>query len=361
MHICLLNDVFYPEIQGDVVRIYKDLLVMKAAGYKVTLVSPNQGKKNINCYQVSKNQSLFISLPRAVLDIHKKNKVDVIWINRYAYILPMFLIAKIIKAKLICEIHGPERKEMMLFSHSIKKIIYNFIYKINEYAIKLSDKVIVVEKNLSRWLENELKVINNKIIFIGNYPDLTIFKPDFKKNKSFIIGYLGTLQRGRIDPLYNLIEKKKKYNYSIIGEGEDRQRILNYQKKYKNIYYHSENNYETIPFYIKKFNLGIVISLDSNIEFSEKGPPMKLFEYLACGIPVLAINLLDIKSLLEENGLGLVVDSNDLEMGIEKIRKKYFWYRNNVIKFRKIMKENYSWEKEKIKIVKILEEFERKK
>lgn len=357
MHICIVSDVFYPEIQGDVIRIYKDALAMKDAGLKVTIVSPSEGIKKFYCYKIKSSRSLLFSIPLSLLEIHKKEKIDVIWLNRYLFILPVFVIAKVIKAKIVCEIHGPERKEMMAFSNSAKKRFYNLLYHLNETIIKFSDKVIVVEKSLATWLNIDLKVPKEKIRFIGNFPDLNIFIPGDNKGNSFTVGYLGSLQKGRINPLLDLLKTNRNINFLIIGDGEDKGKILNQKKINTNIELFSVKDYKKIPFYLHKISVGIVFSLDSKIIFKEKGPPMKLFEYLACGIPVIAVNLPDLKNILEDNGLGLVTDNGRLGEGIQKIRNNFLWYKNNALKFRGQMEINYSWQKEAEKIIQILEDF----
>lgn len=357
MHVCIVTDVFYPIIQGDVIRIYKDALSIKKAGHAVSLISPQEGIKEINCYKIK--DSNFSTFPfyviKTLLKINRKNKIDVIWCNRCYQVLPLLVIAKIIGAKLICEIHGPESKQINLLSKSSKKIFYRIYYILNELALRFVNKVIVVEEELSLWLEKDLKISKDKIVFIGNYPDLSIFKPLNKKtNKTFTVGYIGTLQKNRINPFLRLVDRKKSgLRYIVVGDGDDKEEVL--KNKIIDCYFEIKN--KDMPKKINLLDVGIIFSLSSDIVFSEKGPPIKLFEYLACGVPVITVNIPNLKTLIEDNGLGLVVDSEKLEEGIEIIRKNYSWYKTHVLRFRNKMIENYSWNNEKKKISQVLKDY----
>jgi len=355
MHICFTTDVFYPVITGDVVRILKDSRTLQKLGNKVSLISSYSGIGSLNCHKVKDSRPWFflVKIVLKILEIHKKNKIDFIWCNRCYQLIILLPLSKVIGARLVCEIHGPEKKQINLLTNSPKKFFYLLFYSFNEFLLKMANKIVVVEQELAGWLEKDLKVPKDKIVFIGNYPDLSVFKPTGKKlGKDFVVGYLGTLQKGRIDPLLELVAKKKKgYHFIVVGDGEDKNKVLGY----KEITHLVENDYQKIPQHIRKFDLGIIFSLSSDVVFSEKGPPIKLFEYLACGVPVIAVNIPNLEPLIDNNRIGLMVEKNELEQGIEKIRKNYSWYKNNVLKFREKMKDLYSWDNEKKKIAQILE------
>lgn len=357
LRVCIITDTFYPIITGDVVRVIKDVQVIKKLGHRVTIISPQKGIREIECHKINSSRFLLLigSTLIKVLKIHRISRINIIWCNRYYQVFFLLPLSRLIGAKLICEIHGPEKKQVMTLTSSTKKIFYNSIYSISEFLLRFTDKIIIVEEELKGWLEKELHLPKDKIIFIGNYPNLSVFKPR-KRNTSekFTVGYLGTLQKNRIEPLLDLVAKKKKgYHFMIIGDGEDKQKV----RDIKEITHLVENDYQKIPQHLRKFDLGIIFSLSTDVVFSEKGPPIKLFEYLACGIPVLAVNIPNLKPLIEGNGVGLVVEKDKLEQGIEKMKNNYVWYKTNVLKFREKMKKYYSWRNEKKKIAQILESF----
>jgi glycosyltransferase involved in cell wall biosynthesis len=81
---------------------------------------------------------------------------------------------------------------------------------------------------------------------------------------------------------------------------------------------------------------------------------MKLFEYLACEIPVIAVNLPELSDVIETHKVGVITTENQIETAIFGIQKNYQYYKNNTKKFRELMQSEYNWRKEKEKLLLII-------
>ena len=81
---------------------------------------------------------------------------------------------------------------------------------------------------------------------------------------------------------------------------------------------------------------------------------MKLFEYLACEVPVIAVNLNELSNIIEKNKVGIISSENQIETAIFTIQKNYQYYKNNAKKFRELMLSEYNWQKEKEKLLQII-------
>ena len=77
------------------------------------------------------------------------------------------------------------------------------------------------------------------------------------------------------------------------------------------------------------------------------GLPNKLFEYLACGLPVISSNLPEIKKIIEKNECGIILNSEEpkkiaksiIDFFRDKGKKKEITENSNKIS------SKYSWEK----------------
>lgn len=351
MHICIVTTFFYPLLNGVSVRVYKDAQALKKAGHKVSIISPHKGITEFDCYQTGR-PPVFLSLSTMtkILSLNKANKIDCVISHSYISDIFSWLPAKIIKAKFIRQVHGPEWLEIKKTAKGgVKKIISYVGCLIDNIIIKRADKYIVVEKELGDWLQQEFEIDPKKITWIANYPDLAIFKPEAVDKDKFTVGYLGTLQPGRISPLLNLSQKLNQVKFIVAGSGEGKNEI----KKFKNIELTQETDYDKIPQLISKFNIGVIFSLTPQ-GMSHKGPPMKLFEYLACGVPVLAVNLRELKDIIEKNKVGLIVTEKELEQGVLKIKKDWNEFQANVLRFREKMVQSYDWKNEKEKLLEVV-------
>lgn len=245
----------------------------------------------------------------------------------------------------LTRVYQPEEKIIVYSTIKNKISIHKTLTEINDYAQKQNFKNIILWSNyplltehfdsiehqisvfdtIDNWSEHasykkfkkELKqnyqIIRDKadIIFILAKDSEKIFHPRKEnmyqitqgvdlvhyQNKSKlinndiarlphpIIGYVGIIQENRINfPLIEyLAQKNPDKSLVLIGpiwRKEDEERL----KKLPNIYLLGAKSYAEIPNYIQQFDVGIIPHLVN--EFIKYTCPMKLYEYMACGIPI---------------------------------------------------------------------------
>jgi glycosyltransferase involved in cell wall biosynthesis len=353
MHICIVTPFFYPLLNGVSVRVYKDAAALKQAGHQVSIISPHAGIPEFDCYKCGRppvflTPNLFFILKK----IHRKKTIDVIISHNFLSDILSYWPARYLKIKFIQQIHGPEIEEIKKTFKGIKKALGMLGCRFDRSITRKSDAIIVVEDELKNWLVKTQGIDPNKIQHLANYPDLDLFRPSSPQQKPFTVGYLGTLQSGRIKPLLALSEKNTKFKFMVVGAGDDYNEI----SKYPNINLQTVLKYERIPNYLNQFDVGIVFSLTPS-GMSHKGPPMKLFEYLACEVPVIAVNLYELKNIIEKHRLGIIVTENQIGSAIYAIQKNYRYYKDNAKKFRMLMQSEYNWQNEKSKLLKIVASF----
>lgn len=130
---------------------------------------------------------------------------------------------------------------------------------------------------------------------------------DIAKIHHPIIGYVGVIQENRIN--FDLIEyiAKKNLDKSVVLIGpiwnKNHEKLL---KSYSNIYLLGKKGYGETPDYINQFDVGIIPHMLN--DFIKYTCPMKVYEYLACGIPVVTTDAPGI-----EQFKGVVGIANDFE------------------------------------------------
>lgn len=108
-------------------------------------------------------------------------------------------------------------------------------------------------------------------------------------DKKPAVGYIGTVQeRFDLDLLEYLAEKNQDKKFIIVGpvwhEVEDR--VENLKAKYNNVEFTGRKTYQESPEILTKFNVAIIPhKVDSFIKTTN---PMKMYEYLAAGLPVVS-------------------------------------------------------------------------
>ena len=79
----------------------------------------------------------------------------------------------------------------------------------------------------------------------------------------------------------------------------------------KRVHFVDRVPYSVLLGYTKMANAGLSLDKPTNINY-QFSLPNKLFDYLHCGIPVLCSEVVEVKSIVEEYSVGIVVDSREV-------------------------------------------------
>lgn len=153
-----------------------------------------------------------------------------------------------------------------------------------------ADIIWAVSPNLLHFFGNQPKVywIPNGVDLLHYNKTFPLVNRDIADIPRPIIGYIGVMQeRVDFDLIHYVAEHNPDKSLVLIGPvwNEQDQRKLELEKL-PNIYFLGYKSYGEAPMYIQQFNVGIVPHKTSGLSSSTN--PMKVYEYLACGKPVVA-------------------------------------------------------------------------
>lgn len=325
--------------------------------YKIRLF-PVTFLKNIIPIEIS------FPLIKEILNI-KKSEKNIWHLNTYYYLMFDIIvpILKIKKQKIITHHRGGG------FSWNPIAIPYSIFQYILMLPIllRLIDRIIVQNKYEFNRLIHQYRINPNKIIWIPNGINIKLFKPlpedERKKIKKelgfnkdeFVILYVGRIVKGKgILKLPEIIEELineygiKKIKFFIIGDGNDKEKLIKILKKRKLLNYvrFSKGFINDISKLVRYYNVGdILIHLNINTKF--EGSPNVILEAQACGLPVIAFDIPGVQDSISDGKTGFLIRRKDYENYIKKIyvlcsNKKL--YENMKINARKNIKNNFNIE-----------------
>lgn len=346
-------------------RIFqKQAKTLAKAGYDVTLVVQHDKDETIDGINI-------ISLPKP------KNRIE----RMFGLTIRTLYIAMKQKAD-ICHFHDPELLPMGVFLKLAtgKKIIYD-VHEDYSRAIKtkywiprpLREGIAVIvgliENIFSRFMDGivtvtddiEKKINNRKTIQVRNYPKLDFpYEPKRQyEGEKFTAIYVGGLNRLR--GIYEMVQvagliEKNDFKLRLLGRfdepgTEDEIRKL---EGFKKTDFLGWANTEEVWNNLMDTDIGIVCLHPD--ERYKVALPVKLFEYMAAGLPVIASNFPLWKEIVEGNKCGITVDP----LNPEEIAKAITYLTENP-EIRKTMGENgrkailekYNWENEGEKLVRL--------
>jgi hypothetical protein len=174
--------------------------------------------------------------------------------------------------------------------------------KLEKELFTKSDLILIT----SAWLENKAKKYKKRnVVMLRNAGDYNHFKnaagkklevpKELKKLKKPIIGYYGAISSWFDTEILNKVaEKFKDASIVLIGRLDNKQ-VVKLSRKYKNIYLLGEKTYNELPTYLACFDVcTIPFQLTNLIKATN---PVKVYEYLAAGKPVVATNIPELRIL----------------------------------------------------------------
>jgi glycosyltransferase involved in cell wall biosynthesis len=167
-----------------------------------------------------------------------------------------------------------------------------------------------------------------------------------------IIGYVGVLSDYKVnfELLYELAIDNDSWQMVLIGnerEGQNNQ-ILKKLKLLNNVHLLGFKSYKDLPSYLRFFDIGLLPTLINT--YTKSMFPMKYFEYLAAGIPVVSTPL----DFLNESSVGVKIGSDSVSFS-ESIKKQLYLGKLSFEESKIAVGEN-TWEERLNKMIEVIAE-----
>jgi len=241
-----------------------------------------------------------------------------------------FLFTFLLRRKIIYETHSPEEGIRM----KLQKLLL-FSKKVHTVVISEALKKIIIDKHI---VNNERISVLHDAAKTNSKPihssQRKIFQNEFLRNKidpsafEQVVGYFGHLYAGRgIEVIERLANNQ---NYLFLVFGGNKQEIAYYQNKNKlnNLLFMGhvapkDANYlmSIMDILLMPYQETVSIGV-GNIDTSKWMSPMKMFEYMSCGLPIISSNIPVLREVLMDGHNSLLVAPNainDWERALKKI------------------------------------------
>ena len=170
--------------------------------------------------------------------------------------------------------------------------------------------------------------------FLSTQDSQTTINDQIKNFESPVIGYVGSIFDWLNKPwIKKAAEKYKEWNFIFIGPIET---DISELKNIHNIHFYGPKEYKVLPQYLKGFSVATIPFVFNKVTL--RASPIKFYEYLASGIPIVSSNLPDLKSFKDyaylvddydsyEQSLFNAVNNDNHELKNKRMNlsKKYSW------------------------------------
>jgi starch synthase len=368
--------------KGSAVHIKEIISGLRTLGHQVGLVAYSRGKfekvdsfYNIHKFLILKKQSYIVSSLLLFICLFKAlPKYDVIYARDYHATLISLIPRIIFHKKVVFEINGLANEEQRIKADSFLMRIFSLMIRWSErMATKYSDKIVAVTPQIAFYLQEHFNCSPKKVEIISNGVNTNVFYPIGDRDmllrwrkrhgigeEEIVLVFIGNLAPWQevedliqVAPL--ILKKINNIKFLIVGDGILRKELEEKVKRLQLTQYFLFTgmvSHNEIPLYI---NFGdICIALKRRLKSGYS--PIKLYEYMACGKPIIASRVEGLK-FIESEEIGRLVEPKDIANLkealfdlIENNQKRI----NMGKKCREIVQKNFSWNLKVAKIENIL-------
>lgn len=352
---------------------YKEAVTLVKAGYDVTMIAQHHKNEVVDGVKI-------IALPTPknrfyrtfgttlkVFGLALKQKAHVYHFHDPELVPICFLLKLFTKAKVIYDVHEDFPQDI-LSKDWIPKMVRKPMSILFNWFEKSASRKIDYIFAATPFIKNNFK--HCRVINIGNYPIIADFNSQilqkqngiFKK-KEYIVIYMGHLTRARgikeIVEALRFISPKYKARLKLLGDFSDRvlEDEVKNLKEWEMVEYLGWVPQEEIPRHLEKVDIGLVCFLPGPNHMNSL--PTKIFEYMLAELSVVASNFPLWKEIIEGNDCGICVnplEPKEIAKAIEHLVEHPEEAKKMGTNGRRAVLEEYRWENEAKKMLKIYEE-----
>ena len=223
-------------------------------------------------------------------------------------------MAKLKGLMIIYEVNGTYEDIFIAWPWA-RRISWLFTY-LTLIQMKLATAIIAVTSGLAKWVKSETN--KAEIFVIPNGADLDLFHPwaktDIPLPENYVVFFGALTSWQGIDTMLSAVEMSnwpETVRLVIIGEGREKSKVQEYANMYQSVLYLGRLRYVEMPGIVSNSIAGL--STQNNIRArSNTGLyPLKVFETLACGVPIIVSDFPGQAEIVSKNRCGLVIKAEN--------------------------------------------------
>jgi glycosyltransferase involved in cell wall biosynthesis len=356
-------------------RVHKVCLTLKSLGYDVVLV----GRKQRNSISLVKRpyatHRMKLVFEKGVLFYVEYqlrlflflffNKATVLVANDLDTLLPNYLITILRKAHLVYDTHEVFCEVPELQNNKFKKRIWK---SVERFIFPKLKHVFTVNESIAELYSKEYNV---EVSFVRNVPllvkaeiDVAQTKQELKlpSDKKIIImqGAGINIDRGAEEAVMAM-QYIDDALLLIVGSGDvipELKRLTEVHQLNSKILFVEKVPFEVLRKYTSCADIGLSLDKNTNVNY-QLSLPNKLFDYIHCGVPVFASNLVEVKRIVEQYKVGCCISSLQAQTIADKINAVFAdeklileWKLNTHFAIKEL-----NWQKEEEKLKNVYSKF----
>jgi len=306
-----------------------------ALGHEVTLFIPDMGHKRplegVSIIQIpspiKKSAVTFFSfyfiLTFFFIYHCLKNRPDVLYTRHQPMEWMTVWLKLIFNLVYVAEVNGRVPVEMKI--NRMPGWYISAIRCMEKFCFKISDLMVTPSTRIIDSLRKDHKLDARRFLAVTNGADPELSRPmdkiicreklDFDPGGKFLV-FVGSLKKWHgieniVKIMPDLIKKIPRLYLLIVGDGENKAAITNQVRNLnlqKQVILTGRVSFDDVPYYINAADICLAPYFEPGLE--ETGiSPLKIYEYLACGRPVITNPVGGLEDLFNRHEAGILIPS----------------------------------------------------
>jgi glycosyltransferase involved in cell wall biosynthesis len=253
------------------------------------------------------------------------SRFDALYIRGHFMALPAALAARAARKVVVHEVNGVI--DDVVVTYPWMRRLRSLAAALQRQQFRAADALIAVTPGLAAWAAEEAGHL--RVHVVPNGANIDLFTPDGPRYTGFsnYVVFVGGLVRWHgITTMLAALQDKNwppDVNLVIIGEGIEHDLLARAEPREPRLRWFRRQDYTTIPMFLRGA-LAALVPIENTAGRSDCGVlPLKLFEAMACGVPVIATDLPAQGDLVRSEEAGLVVpvgDASSLARAVATLR-----------------------------------------
>ena len=240
-------------------------------------------------------------------------KFDAIYVRAHFMALPAALAARIVGKPVVHEVNGNNRD--LVVTYPGLRPLLSVIESLQRWQLRWADRVFAVTPQLAEWARQEAG--HARVEVVSNAANTNLFRPDgdrFEFGKPYVVFIGGLVRWHGIDTMIaarNEPDWPENVALLVVGDGIEREKLVTFTDTTGRLVWLGKRPYAEIP-EILRGAFAALVPIENPGQRSDTGVmPLKLFEAMACGTPVVATDLAGQRELVLESKAGILVPPGD--------------------------------------------------
>ena len=265
----------------------------------------------------AQEQALLLSNPKLFSMLEREGPFDLVYERYSLWSFAGMDYACTIGVPGVLEVNAPLIEEQIKYRKLVNR---DKAKQVAEQAFGAATTLIAVSQTVADYLEN-YSMAKGRIHVVPNGVDPSRFSKEIKPSlactrEEFIIGFVGTMKpwhdlSSLIDAFAKLHHQDSNTRLLMVGDGKGLKKVrenLSAHNCSQAVHFTGAVSPERIPGLLAAMDVAVApYSLDSQCYFS----PLKVYEYMAAGLPVVASQVGQLAELIQDGVNGLLCPPDD--------------------------------------------------